>query len=139
MLQPQPSDSELLLKGIFEEPVGRIQACFLQGPDLDLILPGPGTVLVQRPAGSTGLITITPCAATGEAEARARVKRLVKRAEAWDAERFGPVRYRVSSNGTLEDVRTGLSLPGDATGADFRALWLSGLPLPAELRPLLTG
>ena len=135
-LRPQPADSEL--KKTLHEPMGRLQACFLQGPDLDRLLPGAGTVLVQRAAGSVGLVVINSFTVASEAAAKSLVIRLEKQVEVLDADRFGPVQYRVSANGTLEDLKTGLSLPGDATATDFRALWLSGLPLPPELHPLLT-
>ncbi len=137
LLLPQPTNSELLLSKIAQQATSRMQACLLQGPDLDRLLSAATTVLVERPAGSTGLVMIQPIALENEAEARSLVARLTKQVAGFEAERFGPVQYRISVDGTLEDVRTGLSLPGDAVSSDFRALWLAGLPLPAELQPIM--
>jgi len=121
-------------------PAGRLQACFIQGQDLDRLLPpAPSSVLAQRADGSTGLIAINRLPVQSEAEARARATQLARKVETVEAESFGPILHRLGADQALEDYRTGLSLPGSASDGDFRALWLSGLALPRELTAVLTA
>lgn len=129
------SAEHLLLAGIFDEPRGRIQACYLQGLNLRRLVPDRAhTILAQRANGVMGLILMSLLPVASEAEAQARAKELAGTIDTIDPETFGPVIQMTTENRMLTDFRTGLAIPTTASGEQFRAWLLSALPLPSEVQ-----
>ena len=125
---------DFLLAAISGKPQARIQAAFLQGLNLRRILPLPAqTILTRRQDGGLGVVLLTLIDAASELEARATVQHMADTIETLDPAAFGPVVQLIKEKKTLTDFRTGLAIPASASPEEFRAFFLSTLPLPPEV------
>jgi hypothetical protein len=76
--------------------------------------------------------------AASEAQARARTEELAAVNDTIDPDTVGPVIQMIAEGRFISDFRTGLAVPALASPEEFRALLLSTLPLPVELREVLS-
>jgi hypothetical protein len=131
------TQEELRLKTLSGEPPPKAQALFLNGYNLrGLVPPGANTVLARRRDGNLGILMthLHEAASQAEAENVARNYWPEKPAAGPAAFEIAESVLQMMTKNSILDYRNGLVIPAEPQPEEFRALMLSALPLPPEIR-----
>lgn len=137
----QLKKEELLLRKIFGErdpAPAPMQGLFVTGINIRSIVPAGGnTVLLRRADGSMGVLLMHLREAACAAEAKTVVRTFLPRGDLnqhAEIQAEGAVLQMITERKDITDFRTALVIPVEPSPEQFRALLLSTLPLPVEVR-----